>query len=126
MCTWSSSIADIFYWLRVEQALAQTPSATATLASPIPNSEQDSGDGPRSGSSPSKAASALAAAAGESSSKAAGAAATPATNGKDSGPSSPSKRQQRQPHQGHQARKSGFFDSLWQLDISYERGKAKE
>lgn len=117
MCSWSSSIADIFYWLRVEQVLAQTPSATATLASPIPNSEQDSVDGPRSGSSPSKAASALAAA---------GAAATPATNGKDNGPSSPSKRQQRQPHQGHQARKSGFFDSLWQLDISYERGKTKE
>ncbi|EKG20253.1 Autophagy-related protein 11 [Macrophomina phaseolina MS6] len=106
------------------QALSQPQSGTTTLASPVPINEQSNSETPKSGSPPSKAASALAAAAAAGGSTDV---AGPSANGKDQSQPSPTKQQQQQqPHQGHHPRKSGFFDSLWQLDISYERGKTKE
>ncbi|KAH7041918.1 autophagy-related protein 11-domain-containing protein [Macrophomina phaseolina] len=110
---------------RSAQALSQPQSETTTLASPVPINEQSNSETPKSGSPPSKAASALAAAAAAGGSTDV---AGPSANGKDQSQPSPTKQQQQQqqPHQGHHPRKSGFFDSLWQLDISYERGKTKE
>lgn len=97
--------------------------ATASLASPTTFSPIDGQSSenvaPRPISSASKAASALAAAAAARGGDGAPGSSTIAPSARDAVAAGTAKQQQ-------PPRKLGFFDSLWQLDISYERGKAKE
>lgn len=124
----TSILLTLVFVLRCEQALGRA----TIVASPLSNTASNDGNTSRSSTaSPSKAAFALAAAAAAS-----GSSSSARVAGGDGGVSSPlatsgsgasmTMATAKPPQQRPQPRKLGFFDSLWQLDISYERGRAKE